>query len=78
MEALDLGEGLGEEDFALVGRLASIAVSDDYYGAASEWSTVTRYSIEDAMSLLAILRTMASLPAYDPQGKDGPAGARSA
>ncbi|MFK0005102.1 hypothetical protein [Paenarthrobacter sp. NPDC090522] len=78
MEALDLGEGLGEEDFALAVRLASIAVSDDYYGAASEWSNVTRFSTEDATSLLAILQTMTSLPAYELHGNDGCVGERSA
>ena len=58
IDALEGGEGLETNEFQLVIRLARIAVFDDYYGAGSEWSLVSRFSVEEASAMIVALEAM--------------------
>jgi len=58
IEALDSGKGLDFRDLPVAIRLARVAVFDDYYGAGSEWATVTGFSIEEANVMLLALEAM--------------------
>lgn len=58
IEALDSARGLDFSDLPVAIRLARVAAFDDYYGAGSEWATVTGFSIEEANVMFLALEAM--------------------
>jgi len=58
IEALESGKGLDFSDMSVAISLARVAVFDDYYGAGSEWATVTGFSSEEANVMLIALEAI--------------------